>query len=96
VGGSAPLLPVLIAMPIVDMATALPVSVSGLGVREKTFEALMSALIALPHATSISAALAGWLFSIVWGLVGGVLFIFRRPALDSELRAANGELRTDN
>jgi hypothetical protein len=93
VGGSAPLLPVLIAMPIVDMATALPVSVSGLGVREKTFEALMSALVALPHATSISAALAGWLFSIVWGLVGGVLFIFRRP---QSMALENAELRTEN
>jgi hypothetical protein len=53
----------------------------------------MSALVALPHATSISAALAGWLFSIVWGLVGGVLFIFRRP---QSMALENAELRTEN
>lgn len=80
VGGEAPVLPVLIAMPIVDVATALPISVSGLGVREKTFETLMSSLIGLPHALSISASLAGWLFNVFWGLVGGLLFVFRRPA----------------
>jgi hypothetical protein len=83
VGGQAPVLSVLIAMPIVDVATALPISVSGLGVREKTFETLMSALIALPHATSISASLAGWLFNVFWGLVGGVFFLSRRTASPS-------------
>ncbi len=80
VGGEAPLLPVLMAMPMVDVATALPISVSGLGVREKTFETLMSALVAMPHAVSIAASLAGWLFNVCWGLIGGLLFTFRRPA----------------
>jgi uncharacterized membrane protein YbhN (UPF0104 family) len=77
VGGEAPLIDVLVAMPIVDMVTALPISVSGLGVREKTFEALLSAFSALPEATAISASLAGWLFSLVWGLFGGLLFLRR-------------------
>lgn len=94
IGGQAPVLPVFIAMPIVDVATALPISVSGLGVREKTFETLMHALVALPHATSISASLAGWLFSVCWGLAGGVLFNLRRAA--AEPRAAATELRTEN
>lgn len=75
VGGNAPLLPVLAAMPIVDTAAALPISVSGLGVREKTFETLMHALTGLPEATAVSASLAGWLMSVVWGLLGGLIFI---------------------
>jgi hypothetical protein len=44
VGGAAPVLDVLTAMPIVDMAASLPVSISGLGVRERTFEALLSGI----------------------------------------------------
>ncbi len=75
VGGEAPVLDVMIAMPIVDMVAALPISVSGLGVREKTFETLLTAFSSIPEATAISASLAGWLFSLVWGLAGGLLFV---------------------
>lgn len=75
VGGQAPLLEVLAAMPIVDAAAGLPISVSGLGVREKTFETLIHALTGLPEATAVAASLAGWLMGVVWGLVGGLLFV---------------------
>jgi uncharacterized membrane protein YbhN (UPF0104 family) len=75
VGGAAPVLDVLTAMPIVDMAASLPVSISGLGVRERTFEALLSGLAAVPEAVAVSASLAGWLFSLFWGVIGGMMFL---------------------
>ncbi|MCA1963414.1 MAG: flippase-like domain-containing protein [Prosthecobacter sp.] len=75
VGGAAPLLEVMAAMPIVDTAAGLPISVSGLGVREKTFEALMHGLTGLAEATAVSASLVGWLMGVFWGLIGGVLFL---------------------
>jgi len=75
VGGQAPLLEIMAAMPIVDTAAGLPISVSGLGVREKTFETLVSAMTSVPEATAVSASLAGWFMSVVWGLLGGLLFI---------------------
>ena len=68
----------MLAMPVVDMAAALPISVSGLGVREKTFETLMAALCGLPEATGVAASLAGWLFNVFWGLIGGAIFILFR------------------
>lgn len=81
VGGQAPLWEVMAAMPIVDTAAGLPISVSGLGVREKTFETLIHAMTGLPPATAVSASLAGWLMMVVWGLFGGLLFICgTRPA----------------
>ena len=74
----------LAAMPIVDTAAGLPISVSGLGVREKTFETLVHALTGLPGAMAVSASLAGWLMGMVWGLIGGLVFISgsRATALD--------------
>ncbi|MCX6855109.1 MAG: lysylphosphatidylglycerol synthase transmembrane domain-containing protein [Verrucomicrobia bacterium] len=82
VGGTAPLMEVLAAMPIVDTVAGLPFSVSGLGVREKTFETLIHALTGLPQAMAISASLVGWLMGVVWGLIGGLIFISgSRPAL---------------
>ncbi len=80
VGGAAPVLDVLTAMPIVDAAASLPVSVSGLGVRERTFEALLAGLANVPEAVGVSASLAGWIFSLFWGVVGGVLFLRAKHA----------------
>lgn len=81
VGGMAPVLDVLTAMPIVDAAASLPVSVSGLGVRERTFEALLAGLAGVPEAVGISASLAGWLFNVFWGIVGGVVFLRARHSV---------------
>ncbi|MBB5033981.1 lysylphosphatidylglycerol synthase transmembrane domain-containing protein [Prosthecobacter vanneervenii] len=75
VGGSAPVLDVLTAMPVVDAAASLPVSISGLGVRERTFEALLAGLAHVPEAVGVSASLAGWIFNLFWGVIGGVLFL---------------------
>jgi uncharacterized membrane protein YbhN (UPF0104 family) len=80
VGGAAPVLGVLTAMPIVDAAASLPISISGLGVRERTFEALLAGLASVPEAVGVSASLAGWIFNLFWGLVGGVLFLRAKHA----------------
>ncbi len=94
VGGHAPLLEVMGAMPIVDTAAGLPISVSGLGVREKTFETLMHALTGLPEATAVSASLVGWLMSVVWGVLGGLLFL--KGGQSAALPDEGSELRTEN
>lgn len=78
VGGASALLPLFLAMPLVDLAASLPISVAGLGVREKTFESLMHALTGMPVDISVSASLAGWLLTLTGGLVGGVLFAMGR------------------
>lgn len=82
VGGTAPVMEVLAAMPIVDAVAGLPFSVSGLGVREKTFETLIHALTGLPQSMAISASLVGWLMGVVWGLIGGLIFVSKdRPVI---------------
>jgi len=75
VGGDAPLAEFLAAMPVIDAAAGLPVSVSGLGVRETTFEILVGGLTGLAAPLAIAASLAGWLFTVAWGLLGGLCFV---------------------
>lgn len=75
VGAWAPLLDVVTAMPVVDAMASLPISIAGIGVRERTFEALISSFAGVPQAACVSAAFVGWLFSVFWGLVGGCLFL---------------------
>lgn len=75
VGARAPLLDVMTAMPVVDAMASLPISISGLGVRERTFEALLSSFAKVPEPACVSAAFVGWLFTVFWGLVGGWMFL---------------------
>ncbi len=73
-----PIRDVFAAMPIVDGLAGLPISFAGLGVREKTFEALMGALSGMGEAAAISASLAGWLMQVAWALAGGLMFLWHR------------------
>lgn len=69
---------VLTVMPIVDVLSALPITVSGLGVRERAFDFLLSELAGIPTSSAVSASLIGFLFHVFWGLVGGVYLVFSR------------------
>jgi len=66
-------------VPLVALATVLPISINGVGVRENSL-----ALLLAPHGVSAAPAVAVgllWLFtSIVTGLVGGALFLLDRRA----------------
>lgn len=69
---------VFTAMPVVDAISAMPISVSGIGVREKTFEVLMHDLAGLPAEVAVSGSLIGFACSLVWAIPGGLLFL--RPS----------------
>ena len=65
-------------MPVVDVIAALPISISGLGVRERTFEFMLGQLTGIAPSAAVSASLIGFLFNIFWGLVGGLAIITAR------------------
>lgn len=69
---------IMAVMPVVDVIAALPISISGLGVRERTFEFMLSKLTGIPASAAISASLIGFLFNIFWGIVGGLAIITAR------------------
>ncbi|BDS07766.1 hypothetical protein NT6N_28060 [Oceaniferula spumae] len=71
-------------MPIVDVVSALPISISGLGVRERAFDFLISELAGIDTSSAVSASLIGFLFHVFWGLVGGVYLVFERSAFSKK------------
>ncbi len=75
VGGVVPAADVISAMPVIDAISSLPVSVAGIGVREKLFEVLMADLAGVPAATAVAASLAGFACNMAWALVGALLFL---------------------
>lgn len=69
---------VMAVMPVVDVLAALPISVSGLGVREKTFGFMLGQLTGISTSAAISASLIGFLFNLFWALIGGLAILAAR------------------
>ncbi|MBB5351312.1 hypothetical protein HNR46_001548 [Haloferula luteola] len=67
--------PVLTAMPVVDMLSALPLSVAGLGVREASLKILMEDLTGMPPDVAVASSLVGFVFTLVWAIPGALLFL---------------------
>lgn len=67
-------------MPIVTVATSLPITLSGIGVREGLFKDLLGDLTGTPGEVAVVISLAGFLAYIVWSLVGAAMYVMQRPA----------------
>lgn len=93
-GASASLLDIFSIMPIVDAITALPITVSGLGVRETLFETMLRTLAHVPSELALLISLGGFGMSVVWFLLGGIVFPLYRPSTHQP-RQAMGELVRD-
>ena len=74
-GLDIPLLPLLIFIPIISTLSTLPISISGLGVREASFVLLLGFLEIDPaHATAVSLA---WFFSVAVASISGLVEYLR-------------------
>ena len=71
---------VLTVMPIVDVVSSLPITISGLGVRERAFDFMVSELAGIETSSAVSASLIGFLFHVFWGIIGGIYLIFEKSA----------------
>ncbi len=73
------LMDVFTVMPIISTITALPISLSGLGVREVLFQQLFGALFGTPTDIAKVVSLTGFAMVLFWSLVGGVIYLLYRP-----------------
>ena len=69
-----PLLFFLVAVPVVSLASMLPVTLSGIGVREGAW-VLLFASLGLPAANAVAYSLLYFACVMLVGLVGGVVFV---------------------
>lgn len=83
VGHAVPLMNILTIMPMVDAISALPITISGLGVRENLFVELLGGSMAGGASAAVIVSLAGFAVTGVWGLIGGIwlgLYRMRRKS----------------
>ncbi|MFT4637498.1 MAG: uncharacterized membrane protein YbhN (UPF0104 family) [Verrucomicrobiales bacterium] len=82
-------------MPVVDVITTLPVSVSGIGIRETLFESFLNQLCQVSSEIGVMISLLGFGFSAFWSLLGGLLFPFYRPASPDGTEVGLRDVMTD-
>ncbi len=69
---------ILAVMPLVDLVCGLPVTISGLGVRESVFVGLLGPDMPQGNQGALATSLLGFALTGVWGLIGGVWLAFYR------------------
>lgn len=88
VGGSPAYSDVMSAMPVIDAISGMPVSIGGVGVREKLFEVLLHDLAQVPAEVAVAASLAGFGCNALWALLGALFFLKKRDRIHaSDLEA---------
>ncbi|MEW6307372.1 MAG: lysylphosphatidylglycerol synthase transmembrane domain-containing protein [Verrucomicrobiota bacterium] len=94
-GMTIPTLPLFFIVPSIICIAALPITPSGLGVRENLFVLLLAVPhIAAPETQSLSLSLLAYAGSLFWSIVGGVVYLSIKQSqhLDevTDADAANG------
>jgi uncharacterized protein (TIRG00374 family) len=80
-------------MPIIGTITSLPISIGGVGWREKLFEDFLGGLLAATAGVAVAISSMGYLMTLAWGLVGGVVYMFYRPSEHARMRTIRAEVR---
>src|SRR5690606_23958115 len=73
-GLEAPLLALAVIVPIVTCISTLPITPSGLGVRENLY-VLMLAAVTIPPAEALLVSLIGFGTSLFWSAIGGFVYL---------------------
>ena len=67
-------------LPVILTIASLPISLSGVGVREGLFQNVLSGLFGTPESLAVMISITGFLIVVFWGLVGGCVYLVYRPS----------------
>lgn len=91
-GGAEGLLDIFFVMPIILTITALPISLSGVGVREGLFEQMFRVLFPAHLGIAVPVSLLGFFMMVFWGVIGGIIYLLYRPSGGLDIRKMRGEI----
>ena len=77
--GLGGMIEILAVLPVILTIASLPISLSGVGVREGLFQKVLSILYGTPESLAVMISITGFLMVVFWGLVGGCVYLVYRP-----------------
>ncbi|MEO6053133.1 MAG: lysylphosphatidylglycerol synthase transmembrane domain-containing protein [Chthoniobacterales bacterium] len=88
------LVDIFTVFPIILTIASLPISVAGIGVREKITEQLLHSLFLIPGSVAVLISITSFAMMALWSIVGGIVFLFYRPPGGAE-HAKLSEMRSE-
>lgn len=79
-------------IPIVNTISSLPISLAGIGVREKLFATMLHSLYNTSENLAVLISITGFALVVIWGLIGGLIYMTYRPGDGGH--ASLGEMQT--
>jgi len=79
-GAAVPLVDFFAVMPIERTISALPISLAGIGWREKVLQIMLNRLCGVPEAKAILIGSLGFLIILICCLPGALVYLFYRPS----------------
>lgn len=66
-------------LPAIMTIASLPISLSGMGVRENLFQNTLTELYGISEGISLMISMTGFIMLVFWGLIGGIIYLMYRP-----------------
>lgn len=79
-------------LPVVNTIAAMPISLGGIGIREGLFQVFLGQLCGISEAVAVLISSTGYLLTLVWGIVGGAVYLCYRPSEHARLRDIRAEV----
>ncbi len=79
-------------LPIILTIASLPFTPAGVGVREGLFQQVFSTLFGLGKGVAVMVSLIGFMMTVFWGLVGGLVYLAYRPSGGIHLKEIDEEV----
>jgi len=79
-------------LPIINTITALPISLSGVGLREQLFYELFHTLFGTSESIAVMISITGFMLTVFWGIVGGLVYLAYRPSGGLHLKEVEAEV----
>ncbi len=90
--GAPKIVTMIEAIPIVNTISAIPISLSGIGVREGLFETLLNTIDGTPKSLAVLISLTSFFLSVLWSLAGGLVYLCYRPSKHASLHQITEEV----
>lgn len=90
--GPSGVLDIFSVLPIINTITALPISLSGVGIREQLFYDLFHTLFGTTESVAVMISITGFMMTVFWALVGGCIYLVYRPSGGIHLKEVEDEV----
>ncbi|HET7239412.1 MAG TPA: lysylphosphatidylglycerol synthase transmembrane domain-containing protein, partial [Terrimicrobiaceae bacterium] len=85
---------ILAVLPVILTIASLPISLSGMGVREGLFQKVLASLFGTQESLAVMISMTGFLMVVFWGLIGGCVYLVYRPTGGLHLEEVQEEVHS--